>query len=407
MSSPLAQPLAETQVPKTATRSRVQSIDIVRGAVMMLMAIDHIREFFNADAFVHSPTDLAHVTAGIFLTRWITHFCAPVFMFTAGLGAFLYGHRRSLPELSRFLWTRGLWLIVLDQTVVHLAFYFNLNYSLVILNILWALGCSMIALAALARLPFSVTLAVSVGMIAIHNLLDRVQAAQFGAFAPVWNLLHQLGVFRFAGRMILSAYPLIPWIGVMAAGYCCGRLFLVEPDRRQRVLVRLGMALTAAFIVLRAVNVYADPAPWSRQASPLFTFLSFLNCLKYPPSLDFLLMTLGPALLAMGLVERVRLSDVNPFIVFGRTPLFYFVLHLFVIHIAALVFAYIRYGDGRFLFNGLPSMSMPSPVFPANYGYPLWGVYAVWLGILALLYPVCRWYAGLKRRRTDWWLSYL
>src|SRR5262245_16743250 len=199
-------------------RTRVQSIDIVRGAVMILMAIDHIREYFHGPALRFLPTDLNKTTALIFFTRWITHFCAPVFMFTAGLGAFFFAQRHTKGELARFLWTRGLWLIALDLTVVHLGMYFNFDYSFVILNILLALGCCMIALAALVYLPFPVTLCVSIGMIVLHNLADGVRAAQFGSAAPVWNLLHQVGAFQFGGRMVLSAYPLIPWIGVMAAG---------------------------------------------------------------------------------------------------------------------------------------------------------------------------------------------
>ncbi len=379
--------------------TRVQSIDIVRGAVMILMAIDHIREYFHGPALHFLPTDLSKTTAAIFFTRWITHFCAPVFVFTAGLGAFLYAQRRTKIELVRFLATRGLWLIVLDLTVVHLAMYFNFDYSFVILNILWAIGCSMIALALLACLPFAVVLCASIALIVLHNLADGIQASQFGGAAPVWNLLHQVGAFPFGGRMVLSAYPLLPWIGVMAAGYGCGKLFLIEPGRRQQLLIRLGSILTIAFILVRAVNIYGDPSPRSG------TVLSFLNCSKYPPSLDFLLMTLGPALLAMGLIERVRLSDRNPLLVFGRTPLFYFVVHLFLIHACALLFAYVRYPDASFIFN-LPSSSAQPP-FPADYGYGLRVVYAVWIGLLILLYPLCRWFAQLKQRRIDWWLSYL
>lgn len=394
-------------LPKVQTRTRIQSIDIVRGAVMILMAIDHIREFFNAAAFQFSPTDLTKASAAIFLTRWVTHFCAPVFMFTAGLGAFLLGRRRTTGELSRFLWTRGSWLIFLELTVVHLALYFNFNYGLTVLNILWALGWSMIALAALVYVRLRVIAILSVAMIALHNLADGVPASAFGGAAPLWNLLHQPGAFSFAGATFVAAYPLIPWVGVMAAGYCCGRLFLLEAGKRRRTLIAIGAGLTAAFVVLRVANVYGDPSRWSYQPSALFTALSFLNCSKYPPSLDFLLMTLGPALLAMGLLERVRLSDGNPFLVFGRTPLFYFVVHLFLIHAVALAFAYARYGDGSFLINPLPSMGAPPNAFPRDYGYGLGVVYGVWVLVLALLYPLCRWFADVKRRRTEWWLSYL
>jgi uncharacterized membrane protein len=250
-----------------------------------------------------------------------------------------------------------------------------------------------------------VVVSVSIGLIVLHDLADGIQASQFGSAAPVWNLLHQTGVFPFGGRMVLSAYPFLPWIGVMAAGYCCGKLFLFEPARKQRVLATLGLVLTVTFLVVRYANVYGDPSPWSRQSSKLFTLLSFLNCSKYPPSFEFLLMTLGPALLVMGLIEQVRLSAANPLLVFGRTPLFYFVVHLFLIHACALLFAYLRYPDASFLFN-LPSISAQPP-FPADYGYGLGVVYAVWIGLLILVYPLCRWFAQLKQRRKEWWLSYL
>lgn len=379
---------------------------------MIIMALDHIREFFHSGALAFSPEDLSKTTAAIFLTRWITHFCAPVFMFTAGLGAFLWAQRRdsgghNKAALARFLLLRGLWLVFLELTVARFALYFNFNYSMIVLIVLWALGCSMIVLAALVYLPIGALAAISIAMIALHNLLDGITAAQFGSAGWIWNVLHQPGVFPFAGHQILLAYPLVPWAGVMAAGYCFGRVFLLEPDRRQRVLVRLGLGVTAAFFVIRAWNVYGDPAPWSIQRSPVFTVLSFLRCSKYPPSLDFLLMTLGPAVAVMGWLERVRLSAANPLLVFGRVPLFYYVIHLYAIHGIAMLMAWMRYGTAAFLLNPPPGMGGQRQAFPPDYGYPLWVCYAVWLVVVMLVYPLCRWFAELKQRRRDWWLSYL
>jgi len=370
---------------RVGVQTRVQSIDILRGAIMIVMALDHVRDFWHSAAQQFSPTDLTRTTTVLFFTRWITHFCAPVFMFTAGLGAFLFARGRTTRELSRFLWTRGLWLIILELGVVQLGLLFRHAYNPVILNVLWALGWSMIALALLVRLPFGAMVAVSVAMIALHDLADGVKAVQFGRLAPLWNVLHQQAAFQLDGVTIVAAYPLIPWIGVMAAGYCLGRVFLFEAERRKRLLVQLGLALTLAFVVVRAINVYGDPAPWSAQSSAVFTVLSFLNCSKYPPSLEFLLMTLGPALLCMGLVERVRLSAANPLLVFGRTPLFYFVIHLYLAHASASVYRRIH---------------------PAG-GVDLAGVYVVWIVLVIVMYPLCRWYAGVKQRRKDWWLSYL
>lgn len=390
-------------------RTRLQSIDILRGAIMIIMALDHTRDFFSTDAQHFAPDDLSRTTAALFLTRWITHFCAPGFMFLAGTGAFLWQQRgRTRADLSRFLLTRGLWLILLELTVVRLGFFFNLDYSSVMLIVFWALGAAMIALALLVHLPPKALLAVSIAMIALHNLFDGIKAAQFGGFAGLWNVLHQQGAFRVAGHVVVVAYPLVPWIGVMSAGYCFGQLFLLEPDRRRWILLRLGSTIIAAFLVMRAVNVYGDPRPWTAQKSALFTVFSFLNCAKYPPSLDFLLMTLGPLIVVLGLIEYVRLSSTNPLVVFGRVPLFYFVWHIWLIHAVAVLMAGIHYGDPAFLLkHQLPTLGGRSPGFPADYGYNLAGCYFFWALIVFTMYFPCRWFAGLKARRREAWLSYL
>jgi uncharacterized membrane protein len=328
-------------------------------------------------------------------------------MLTAGLGAFFYGRNRSEGEVSRFLLTRGLWLMFLELTVMHFALYFNFDYSFVILTVLWGLGIGMVVLAALIYLPRSVLAALCLAMIALHNLADGVDAARFGALAPVWHVVHQVGTIQLGKHTVLVSYLLVPWVGVMGAGYCLGPVFLRDPASRQRILFRLGLGLTAAFLLLRGLNVYGDPAPWHVQPTAAFTVLSFLRCNKYPPSLDFLLMTLGPALMAMSWLDRLRLTARNPLLVFGRVPLFYFLLHLFVIHLVAMLLALLRYGTASFFFNQPLSMGGPPKVFPANYGYRLWVVYVVWLAVVVMLYPLCRWFANLKERRRDWWLSYL
>jgi uncharacterized membrane protein len=403
-------PVATAVLPQSygQARSRLQQIDILRGAIMIIMALDHVRDFFHSAALAFPPENLSRTTPAIFFTRWITHFCAPVFMFTAGLGAFLWMQRgRSRSQLSRFLLTRGLWLIVLELTVARLALYFNFDYSFIALIVIWALGCCMVVLAALIYLPARWLAPLSVAVIAGHNLLDRFSAAQFGSLAPLWNTLHQPGVFPIGNRVVLVAYPLLPWVAVMSGGYCFGQVFLWDSHRRQRLLFRTGIALTLTFVLLRALNVYGNPAPWLHQHSALFTAMSFLNCTKYPPSLLFLLMTLGPALVALGWLEDVRLRDSNPLLVFGRVPLFYYLLHVYMLHGIALLFAYMRYGNGRFLFNPVPTMGRPQEPFPPNYGYGLWVVYLVWVLVVGLSYPACLWFSRLKQRRHDWWLSYL
>jgi uncharacterized membrane protein len=389
------------------SKLRVPSIDALRGLVMIVMALDHTREFFHSGAMSFQPEDLTRTTVALFFTRWITHICAPVFMFTAGLSAFLWWRRgHATSELSMFLWTRGLWLVVLEFTALRFAMYFSLRSGIVLLSILWALGWSMVALGFLARLPVRVLAVFSVGVIVLHNLADPVMASQFGAAAWVWNVLHQPGVFLVAGIPVLAAYPLVPWIAVMAAGFCFGQIAALDTLRRRQWMTRIGLGLTIAFFVIRGLNIYGDPVPWSSQV-PGMTALSFLKCAKYPPSLDFLLMTLGPAILLLAWLDRVRLAPSNPLIVFGRVPLFYFLVHLYAIHLLAILLAFLRYGHMAFMLNPLPSMGGEAELYPPHFGYELWAVYAIWAGIVTLLYPLCLWFARLKQRRRDWWLSYL
>jgi uncharacterized membrane protein len=391
-------------------QSRIQAVDALRGAVIILMALDHIRDFISSAAMSYSPTDLTRTSAAIFFTRWITHFCAPVFAFTAGIGAFLWLKRnRTKAQLSRFLVTRGLWLIFLELTVLRFVMFseFRFNNSLIILLVIWMLGLCMIVLAALVHLPTRILAALSIAIIAGHDLLDEIEPARFGRWAWLWDILHQQAVFRFGSNNFLVAYPLIPWIAVMALGYCFGTVLLWDGARRQRFLLRLGVALSIAFVLLRAMNSYGDPQRWSVQHSGLLTLLSFLNTTKYPPSLLFLLMTLGPALLVMVWLERVRLSSSNPLIVFGRVPFFFYVIHLAAAHVVEIIINLFRYGRASFLLLPPPSMGGPREIFPAGFGFDLWVVYAVWIGVITMLYPVCRWFAQVKQRRRDWWLSYL
>jgi uncharacterized membrane protein len=396
---------------KASAATRIQSIDALRGAIMILMAIDHIRDYVARSAMEFSPTDLTRTTTAIFLTRWITHFCAPVFLLTAGVGAFFwmtFGHR-SKRELSRFLVTRGIWLILLEITVLRVIMFSQVSYrgSIVILLILWGIGLSMIALAALIHLPWRILAGLGVAIVALHNLLDRFPAERFGSAAWLWKVLHEQGLISVGGFNFFVAYPVLPWIGVISLGFCLGRVFLWAAERRQRFLLRLGLAVTAVFFLLRAVNIYGDPLAWSRQTSASLTILSFLNTTKYPPSLEFLLMTLGPALIGLAWLDQHRFSSRHPLIVFGRVPFFYYVAHLAAAHVIAILLNFVRYGRTSFLLIAPPSMGSPSELFPPGYGFPLWTVYLVWIAVIALLYPACIWFARLKERRRDWWLSYL
>jgi len=391
--------------PAAASRVRVESVDVLRGVVMILMALDHVRDYFGAPV---NPTDPATTTVALFFTRWITHVCAPVFFLLTGVGAQLALRRRSTGELSRFLLTRGLWLLFLEIVVLRsLGWQFNFDYRLTVLTVLWALGWAMITLAGLVRLPVRAVAAFGVGMIATHNLLDFIPASAFGALAPLWSVLHAPNVIYSDGRhVVLAAYALVPWVGVTAAGYALGVIFRWDAGRRRAFLLRLGVGCIAAFLVLRAANAYGDPAPWSVQRSPLFTALSFLNATKYPPSLLYLLMTLGPALLALRALDGRTPRLLRPALVIGQVPLFYYLLHVPLIHLLAVAVSYARYGAVHWMFES-PSLDRYPITQPPGWPLPLPAIYLIWTAVVLMLYPLCRWFAAVKRRRADRWLSYL
>ena len=298
-------------------------------------------------------------------------------------------------------------MIVLEFTVGRFGWAFNLTYTYVAAIVLWAIGCSMLALAALSRLPVRAVGSIGVAIICLHNLTDGIPATAFGPLAPLWILAHTGGPIPLGhGTVLFAAYPVLPWIGVMAAGYAFGSLFLRDPEERDRIFKRLGLAMIAAFVVLRAMNIYGDPLKWSVQKNALYTLFSFLNCQKYPPSLLYILMTLGPAILALAYLPKLPGSLAKPLLVFGRVPLFYYLLHIYLIHGLAALIATVRYGSAPWLFTGLPN-SFPGTELPGYYGYSLPVMYLVWLTVLIMLYPLCKWFAELKQRRRDGWLSYL
>jgi uncharacterized membrane protein len=381
---------------------RITSIDLLRGVVMVLMALDHTRDFFSVGGLdvrnVHDPM--------LFLTRWITHFCAPVFVFLAGLSAFLYAAGgRTVHEVSLYLVTRGLWLVLLELTIVRFGWSFSLYPDVILLQVIWAIGVAMIVLAGLIHLPHWAIAAVGIAMILGHNLPDGILAEQLGQLAWVWNILHQRAVFHPAADVrLIVAYPLIPWIGVMAAGFAFGPVMLREPAERRRWLLASGIAVTLGFLLLRASNAYGDPAPWVWHTSVSATVLSFLNTEKYPPSALYLAMTLGPALLALAAFESARGKLAEVFVTFGRVPLFYYIAHLLLLHALAVVFALILEGNIAWLLGGLP---MQRGVKPTGYGLDLPGVYLMWMLVVAALYLPCRWFAELKQRRKESWLRYI
>ena len=369
--------------------ARIVSIDVLRGLVMAVMALDHTRDFFGTSGF--NPRDVMEPT--LFLTRWVTHFCAPTFIFLAGLSAFLYGRGRSTEELSRFLLIRGLWLILIDLTLIKFGWRFEVDLYRLSAGVIFVIGASMVALAALIWLPRWAIAGVSLIMIAGHNLFDGVRAEELGGASWAWHLLHEPGLVPLGhGVNLYVLYPLIPWIGVMAAGYLLGPVMQLEERTRQRVLFGLGAAVTLGFIVLRATNLYGDPAPWTPQQTLLSTVLSFLNCEKYPPSLLYLMMTLGPALMLLACFEHARGAFARLLATFGQVPFFYYVVHLYLIHALAVATTFAMTG----VLTRTPTIGLGLP-----------GIYFVWLLVLVLLYPICRWFAELKERGSGWWWSYL
>jgi uncharacterized membrane protein len=383
-----------------ARRVRLESIDVVRGVVMILMALDHTRDFFGNLGV--NLTDPATTTIPLFFTRWITHFCAPVFFLLTGTGAYLSLRKKSKHELSRFLFTRGLGLIFLELVVVRcFGWQFNFDYRVTILNVLWALGWAMIVLPGLVYLPAWAVAAFGVVMIATHNLFDSVESSHW-----IWSILHSPNfIVNHPEHVVFVAYALVPWVGVTAAGYGLGQIFRWESARRKMFLLRLGAGLTASFIVLRCVNLYGDPLPWSTQKSAVFTMLSFLNTNKYPPSLLYLLMTLGPALLFLGAVDAGTPRWLRPALFFGKVPMFYYLLHIPLLHLIALIVCYARYGQAHWMFESNTIQQFPISR-PPGWGNSLPIVYLVWAFVVVALYPLCRWFAALKQSRSAAWLSY-
>ena len=356
---------------------------------MALMALDHTRDFFSDTGF--NPRDVTE--PALFLTRWITHFCAPTFVLLAGLSAYLYGRTRSAGETSLFLVTRGLFLILIDLTLIKFGWRFDFDFFRVGAGIIFMIGASMIALAALIWLPRWCIAAFALIMIVGHNLLDGINSEMFGQAAWLWHLLHERGELTLGwGVSVYVVYPLIPWVGVMAAGYALGPVMQRETEARRSILLALGAAVTLGFVLLRATNLYGDPAPWTMQETWLSTLLSFLNCEKYPPSLLYLMMTLGAALILLATFEQAWGRFAQVLSVFGRVPFFFYVVHIYLIHALAVVTAFAMTGT----FTTTPRIAFELPA-----------VYLFWMLVLVLLYPLCRWFAGLKERRSEWWWSYL
>ena len=382
---------------------RIASIDILRGAIMIFMALDHVRDFFQAGS--HNPTDLSTTTLPLFLTRYITHFCAPIFIFLSGISAFLSGQRKTKEELSIFLIKRGIWLILLEVTVVTLGWTFDPFYHIWVFQVIQTIGWSMIVLGLLVRVSPTVIFAVGLILVLGHNFVDLMNPAPKGI---AWTMLLTAPpafIPISQTRGIFDLYAILPWMGLMLLGYSAGRWYTKDfpAERRQKILLTLGFGLLILFVVMRYFNTYGDPNPWSVQKTPTLTLISFLNVTKYPVSLIYEIMTIGVALVVLAVTETAKGPIVRVISVYGRVPFFYYILHLYLIHFCTLI---LFFATG----HHLDQAGGPDVLFgfrPKDMGFNLGGVYLVWIGIVVLLYFPCRWFDQYKRTHGEWYLSYL
>lgn len=386
-------------------KKRIESIDLLRGVVIIIMALDHVRDFFHADHFLFNPADITKTYPALFFTRWITHFCAPAFVFLAGTSASIVGQRKSKKELSWFLLSRGLWLMLLELTVINFAWFFNPAFPVLVLQVIWALGVCMVVLSAFIHLPQKLILFIGIIILFGHNLLDTIHVDGTGIKAFLWAALHERKAFTFMGHIFRTGYPVLAWIGIMALGYCFGSLYKKEvtAPARKKYLVTLGVSAVMLFFLIRIINIYGDNTPWSVYTNTSTTIISFFNVTKYPPSLLYSLMTLGPCMIFLAYTEKPLGKAGKAITVFGRVPMFFYILHIFLIH--ALAMAVISFTDKSW--DDMIMFGYQNPQLK-GYGFSLWVVYLVWISIILLMYPLCKRYDKYKTNHKEkWWLSYL
>ncbi|SIN82556.1 DUF1624 domain-containing protein [Chitinophaga niabensis] len=381
---------------------RIYSIDVLRGLIMIIMALDHVRDFFHVSAMTSDPLDLQTTNPALYFTRWITHFCAPLFVFLSGLSVHLMNGRKSKAAISKYLFTRGLWLILIEVTVVSFGLTFNPLMNLAILQVIWAIGVSFLALSLLVFLPWQAVLGIGLLITLSHNLLDTANHSVFMEFAHNTRYTYYQVL---PGHGVIVFYPFLPWIGILLMGYGLGRIFRqnIPVARRRRILLTAGSTMVVLFFVLRGINVYGDPRTWASQATALKTFYSFMNVTKYPPSLMYSLITIGIGLIALAALEhaRGRFADIAK--VYGSVPFFYYILHFYIIHtLCVIVFFASGYGTDQIV-----NMQVPFLFRPPEFGFPLWVVYIIWIAVVAVLYRPCKWFSQYKRTHKQWWLSYL
>ena len=390
----------------TTTR-RISSVDLLRGFVMIIMALDHTRDFFHINAQTDNPLNLATTTPVLYFTRWITHLCAPTFVFLSGVSAYLQAARKSKKELSIFLITRGLWLILMELTIINFAFTFDIHFTTYTLEVIWAIGISMVILGLVIWLPFEVILVLGLVIVLGHNSLDFYESKQTGQLSAGYNLVHRVGFHQLGGGFrLLILYPFLAWSGLMMLGYCLGKVLRNDNAAyRKKFLVITGFSVIALFIINRFINVYGDPVPWSSQKNGLYTFLSFMNATKYPPSLDFICMTIGPSLLLLSWWDNIQNAFTRIVSVYGRVPFFYFVVHFFILHFTTMIIYFLR---GHTYAEGMADENIITKFVKPGEGFSLGVVYLIWIALVILMYPLCKTYDRYKTNNKEKkWLSYL
>ncbi|MEN9959287.1 MAG: hypothetical protein RLZZ474_1531 [Bacteroidota bacterium] len=394
-----------------STQKRIDSIDVLRGIVMVIMAIDHVRDFVHDQAYTGDPLNVLTTTPVLYFTRWITHLCAPTFVFLSGLSIYLQSLRKTKSELSSFLFKRGIWLIFVEFGLISLAITFNPLYNLLLLQVIWAIGISMIILGFLIRLPFKMLLSIGLFIVLGHNLLDLPEAAPGFKAGFWWDLLHHgsFAIYPIVGDHFLAImYPFVPWTGLMILGYCFGIFFTSKftSAQRQKILGMFGLSLLGFFVVLRLTNVYGDPHPWTMQKSGFQTFLSFMNVNKYPPSLAYMSVMIGIALLALSFLENIQNKISSIFRVFGRTAFFYYIIHFYMGHLVAMLLFFYNGHSYDDAIKGLQKIPFLFAIQGEGVGLGL--VYLIWMLLILSLYPLCKWYDTYKTTHKEkWWLSYL
>ena len=388
-------------------KNRIESIDFLRGLVMIIMALDHVRDYFFFGSFTSNPSNLSTTTPLLFYTRIITHYCAPVFILLTGTSAYLYGAKKNQRDLSKFLFTRGIWLIFLELVVNNFVWYFDPSYSLIVLQVIWAIGFGMLFLSGIIYLSNKIICMIGLAIIYFHNLFDVFVFEGQSLDSIIWYFLHQQAIIEISDNTsLIFGYPIIPWIGLMAIGYILGSLFTdYQAKERTALLMKYGLYAIGAFLILRLTNFYGEPNPFIIQDSITYSIMSFFNTTKYPPSLLYILMTIGPSLLLLSVIEKYKNKVTDFFVVFGRVPLFYYFIHILIIHMLAIILLVLTNKDYSIMFNMTPYLPGQNQLI--EYGHPLWVVYVVWFIVILILYPLCYKYMKYKSNSKKWWLSYL